>query len=84
MILQELLVPVDIVKTHGDLHSEVLSITENSRDVRPGSVFVAIRGAQQDGHNFVSQALAQGAVAVVVEDQPEAPVNIVGKISTPL
>ena len=69
MILQELLVPVDIVKTHGDLHSEVISITENSRDVRPGSVFVAIRGAQQDGHNFVSQALAQGAVAVVVEDR---------------
>jgi UDP-N-acetylmuramoyl-L-alanyl-D-glutamate--2,6-diaminopimelate ligase len=67
--LQELLVPVDIVRTHGDLDSEVLSITENSRDVRPGSVFVAIRGAQQDGHNFVSQALLQGAVAVVVEDR---------------
>ena len=32
-------------------------------------MFVAIRGARQDGHNFVSQALAQGAVAVVVEDR---------------
>ena len=69
MKLQELLVPADIVKTHGDLHSEVIAITENSRDVRPGSLFVAIRGAQQDGHNFVSQALAQGAVAVVVEER---------------
>jgi len=69
VILQELLVPLDIVKTHGDLHSEVIAITENSRDVRPGSVFVAIRGAHQDGHNFLSQAFAQGAVAVVVEDR---------------
>ncbi len=69
MILQELLVPLDIVKTHGDLHSEVISITDNSRDVGPGSMFVAIRGAHQDGHNFVSQALGQGAVAVVVEDR---------------
>ena len=67
MTLQELLRPLDTVKTHGDLHSEVLSITEQSRDVRPGSVFVAIKGTHQDGHDFVSQALTQGAVAVVVE-----------------
>jgi len=65
--LQELLRPLDTVNTHGDLHSEVLSITEQSRDVRPGSVFVAIKGTHRDGHDFVSQALTQGAVAVVVE-----------------
>lgn len=67
MTLQELLRPLDTVKTHGNLHSDVVSITEHSHDVRPGSVFVAIKGTHQDGHDFVSQALAQGAVAVVVE-----------------
>ena len=68
MILQELLDPFDVVKTSGDLQSEVVSITEDSRAVRPGSVFVAIQGTQQDGHNFVNQAFAQGATAVVVEE----------------
>ena len=68
MILQELLDPFDVVKTSGDLQSEVVSITEDSRAVRPGSVFVAIQGIQQDGHNFVNQAIAQGATAVVVEE----------------
>jgi len=66
--LQELLDAVDVVKTSGDLRSEVVSITEDSRAVRPGSVFVAIQGLQHDGHHFVNQAFAQGATAVVVEE----------------
>ena len=69
MTLQELLSPLDVVKTQGDLHVEVVSITEDSRAVMPGSVFVAIQGVQQDGHEFVSQAFAQGAVAVVVRSE---------------
>jgi len=66
--LQELLDPFDVVSTSGDLQSEVLAITEDSRAARPGSVFVAIQGVQQDGHTFVNQAFAQGATAVVVEE----------------
>ncbi len=69
MTLQELLAPVDVVKASGDLQSEVVSLTEDSRVVVPGSVFVAIQGTQQDGHHFVSQAFAQGATAVVVEGE---------------
>ena len=69
MTLQELLSSLDVVKTQGDLHADVVSITEDSRAVGPGSVFVAIQGVQQDGHEFVSQAFAQGAVAVVVDDR---------------
>ena len=53
----------------GNLQCEVLSITEDSRQVKPGSVFVAIRGEHQDGHQFVRQARSQGAVGVVVEDE---------------
>ena len=62
------MIRLDVVKTSGDLRSEVVSITEDSRVVGPGSVFVAIRGTQQDGHQFVNQAFAQGATAVVVEE----------------
>lgn len=53
----------------GDLQREVLAITEDSRAVKPGSVFVAIRGERQDGHQFVKQAQMQGAVGVVVEEE---------------
>ncbi len=68
MTLHELLDPVDVVSASGDSRPEVSSITEDSRDAGPGSVFVAIQGLQQDGHHFVTQAMAQGAAAVVVEE----------------
>lgn len=42
-------------------------ITGDSRQVTPGSVFVAIPGATADGHDFVLQALAAGALAIVGE-----------------
>ncbi|MGC1194613.1 MAG: UDP-N-acetylmuramoyl-L-alanyl-D-glutamate--2,6-diaminopimelate ligase [Candidatus Dormiibacterota bacterium] len=51
--------------------SEVTTITYDSRNVRPGSVFVAIPGQHDDGHQFVESALARGAfVAVVEHDVP--------------
>ncbi|MBA3964331.1 MAG: UDP-N-acetylmuramoyl-L-alanyl-D-glutamate--2,6-diaminopimelate ligase, partial [Nitrospirales bacterium] len=68
MTLQELLASLDKVLSEGDLQPEVLSVTEDSRQVKPGSVFVAIKGEHYDGHQFVKQAQEQGAVGVVVED----------------
>jgi len=52
---------------------EVTLVTEDSRKVRPGAVFVAVRGTLMDGHTFVRQALDRGAVAVVVEDAGAVP-----------
>ena len=59
----------------GNLQCEVVSITEDSRKVKPGSVFVAIRGEHQNGHEFVRQAQMQGAVGVVVEEEGEETVE---------
>jgi len=47
--------------------TEVASVAYDSRRVAPGSLFVAIRGERADGNLFVSDALAQGAYAVVSE-----------------
>jgi len=46
---------------------EVSSLVQDSRAAGPGSLFVAVRGFHSDGHRFVSQALARGAIAVVAE-----------------
>lgn len=45
-------------------------IAYDSRLVQPGSLFVAIRGFKQDGHDFIPEALARGACAIVL-DRPE-------------
>jgi UDP-N-acetylmuramoyl-L-alanyl-D-glutamate--2,6-diaminopimelate ligase len=45
----------------------ISSVTSDSRAVAPGSVYVAVRGSQADGHQFVPEALRRGAAAVVVE-----------------
>jgi UDP-N-acetylmuramoyl-L-alanyl-D-glutamate--2,6-diaminopimelate ligase len=49
------------------------AVTADSREVRPGTVFVAIRGGKTDGHAFVATALAAGASFVVIEDGRDAP-----------
>jgi UDP-N-acetylmuramoyl-tripeptide--D-alanyl-D-alanine ligase len=45
----------------------------DSREVRPGELFLAIRGAKTDGHDHVPEALAQGAVAALAEREVEGP-----------
>jgi UDP-N-acetylmuramoyl-L-alanyl-D-glutamate--2,6-diaminopimelate ligase len=54
----------------------VTSVTFDSREVGPGSVFVALRGLKTDGTEFVPDAIARGAVAVVAEsaDPADAPI----------
>jgi UDP-N-acetylmuramoyl-L-alanyl-D-glutamate--2,6-diaminopimelate ligase len=48
---------------------EVAEIAYDSRKVRPGTLFFAVRGEKADGNNFAADAIARGAVAVV-SDQP--------------
>ncbi len=57
--------PVKIL-THSELPGvQVNGITSDSREVKPGYIFVAIPGLVTDGHRYIPQALTQGAIAVV-------------------
>jgi len=47
-------------------------LTDNSQEVQPRGLFVAVRGERVDGHRFIEQAIERGAVAVVGEFVPEA------------
>jgi len=61
--------PVVLGQVGGDV--EVHDIVAYSRQVQPGDLFVAIPGITVDGHNFISQAVMEGAVAVVGERPPQ-------------
>jgi UDP-N-acetylmuramoyl-L-alanyl-D-glutamate--2,6-diaminopimelate ligase len=53
---------------------EIVGLTADSRQVRPGFLFAALRGAQQDGRAFAAEAVAKGAVAILTAD--EAALNL--------
>ncbi|MFL5576001.1 MAG: UDP-N-acetylmuramoyl-L-alanyl-D-glutamate--2,6-diaminopimelate ligase [Gemmatimonadaceae bacterium] len=57
-----------LVERRGELPSTVHGITDDSRAVKPGALFVAVRGSARDGHDFLAAAAAQGAAAAMVED----------------
>ncbi len=61
-----------------DLDPRVSGLFYDSRRVRAGGAFFALRGARTDGHRFVGQALEQGAVAVVAEEAVSLPAGVAG------
>ncbi|MEO8561989.1 MAG: UDP-N-acetylmuramoyl-L-alanyl-D-glutamate--2,6-diaminopimelate ligase [bacterium] len=52
----------------GPLPTSIESITDDSRAVGRGTLFLAVRGAERDGHAYLDRAAAQGAVAAIVDD----------------
>jgi UDP-N-acetylmuramoyl-L-alanyl-D-glutamate--2,6-diaminopimelate ligase len=76
MTLDILLRDLSQFRVHGSLATRIADIALHSRSVRPGSLFVAIRGQQHDGHTFVPEAIAHGAVAVVVERRLDIPASV--------
>ena len=69
--LSEILYKAGTVKIAGNTHISVSEIQFDSRKVRQGDVFVAVRGTQSDGHQFIAKAIESGARAVVCEEMPE-------------
>lgn len=53
--------------------AEVTAVTADSRRVGEGACFVAVRGPQADGHQYIAQAVAAGAAAVICEDAAAVP-----------
>ena len=55
----------------------ISQVTDDSRAVRPGAMFVAVRGNQADGHRFLTQAMERGARVIVVEEAFSAPAPVI-------
>ena len=62
---------VAIVDRLGDLDGSITSVTDDSRSVSSGSLFVAVKGERVDGHKYVGQAIKAGAAAIVGQDSVE-------------
>jgi UDP-N-acetylmuramoyl-L-alanyl-D-glutamate--2,6-diaminopimelate ligase len=60
----------------GPLEQPLTGLFYNSRQVEPGGMFFALRGASADGHRFIDDALARGARAVVMEEERELPPQV--------
>jgi UDP-N-acetylmuramoyl-L-alanyl-D-glutamate--2,6-diaminopimelate ligase len=67
MRLGKLLKDVSIQNIIGDPELEIEGLAYDSRLVKPGYLFVALKGQARDGHDFVEGAFQRGAVAVVIE-----------------
>ncbi len=70
MRLTELIAGIQVLRTRLAGDPEITGVTNDSRKVAPGSVFVCVRGYKDDGHRYVGDALRNGAVAVVTEYDP--------------
>lgn len=70
MKLQELLRGVAVKSSTAADDLEIREVRYDSRAVQAGDLFVAIRGFATDGHQYISKAMKQGAVAVVCEEAP--------------
>lgn len=72
MKLSDILNKVNVIDIKGDGNCEVTGINIDSRRIENGHMFVAMRGTQVDGHQFIGKAIELGAKTVVCEKLPES------------
>ena len=58
---------ISVLERQGDLRVAITDVTDDSRQVKPGSLFVAVKGERVDGHEYVQAAVKSGASAVVMQ-----------------
>ncbi len=71
MNLKELLTGIEILSRTGPDAVEITTLGFDSRAAAPGMLFVALRGEQSDGHDYIGAAVEKGASAVLFETLPE-------------
>ncbi len=71
MKLSDVLRNVKPLAIVGQADTDICGVKIDSRQVKPGFLFVAMKGTQVDGHKFIGKAIELGATAVLCEDMPE-------------
>ena len=71
-LLQQILYKVNILSVAGTSVTEINDLQTDSRKVKPGVCFIALKGTLTDGHSFIDTAIANGASAIICETLPDA------------
>ena len=77
MDINKLLSAITIIQSQGNKPTAINGIDADSRNIKADYAFVAVRGSQTDGHQYIPKAIEQGATVVICEEIPtDAPQNI--------
>ena len=71
MKLEELLKGLDVLEQKGASDVDVTGVNIDSRLVKEGNMFIAVKGTAADGHAYIGKAIELGAKAIVCEDMPQ-------------
>jgi len=77
MILEELLCNVEAITVEADVGINITGINYDTRMIRSGELFIAIKGYEADGHEFIEEAVKKGAVCVICEKAPQTTIPYV-------
>ncbi|MDP4679805.1 MAG: UDP-N-acetylmuramoyl-L-alanyl-D-glutamate--2,6-diaminopimelate ligase [Cyclobacteriaceae bacterium] len=69
-LLKDILYNVSLKTVSGDMNTVISSLSFDSRESKADSLFVAVKGTQVDGHDYIDKALDNGAVGIVCEKLP--------------
>ncbi|EAQ38030.1 UDP-N-acetylmuramoylalanyl-D-glutamate-2,6-diaminopimelate ligase [Dokdonia sp. MED134] len=75
ILLKDILYRVTLESVVGNTAIAITDVHFDSRKASLNDVFVAIRGTQSDGHDYIEKAVAQGALAIICEEMPQQIVN---------
>ena len=68
MELKKILAGLEGIKAKGNIEIEIKGIEKNSKEVKEGYMFVAIKGFSTDGHKYVENAIENGAQCVMLQE----------------
>ncbi|MBQ7352880.1 MAG: UDP-N-acetylmuramoyl-L-alanyl-D-glutamate--2,6-diaminopimelate ligase [Clostridia bacterium] len=71
MILADLIKDINVIDNMVDLNIEIHGIASDSRKVKKGYIFVAVKGENTNGNLYINDAIKNGAVAVVTDEKSE-------------
>ncbi|WFA09628.1 UDP-N-acetylmuramoyl-L-alanyl-D-glutamate--2,6-diaminopimelate ligase [Tissierella sp. Yu-01] len=76
MNLNALLGSYEVIKIQGDINIDITGISHDSREIKESNMFIAKKGYEVDGHNFIVDAIENGACCVVLEKEIEVKTGI--------
>jgi UDP-N-acetylmuramoyl-L-alanyl-D-glutamate--2,6-diaminopimelate ligase len=74
--LATLIRSLDVIESRGTMDIDIEDISYHSDHIKKGDLFVAIPGTKRDGHHYITESIARGAQAVIVEQIPPEPPDV--------